>query len=132
MCVPRRALTGVLGLAATLATLVPAGTAYMRINTVMLPFSAIAMVANVSLRGAGDSVPGMFSTMLTRGAASLVLATHPDNADGAPDLVRRFVRYGASPRGAQALVLLVPVGVILGLAGAWLAVSRHLAAIRPE
>mgnify|MGYP000057755379 CR=1 FL=1 len=34
--------------------------------------------------------------------------------------------------GAQALVLLVPVGVILGLAGAWLAVSRHLAAIRPE
>ncbi|MEJ2308794.1 MAG: permease-like cell division protein FtsX [Gammaproteobacteria bacterium] len=34
--------------------------------------------------------------------------------------------------GARALVLLVPVGVILGLTGAWLAVSRHLAAIRPE
>jgi len=34
--------------------------------------------------------------------------------------------------GAQALIILVPVGVILGLAGAWLAVSRHLAAIRPE
>jgi MoxR-like ATPase len=34
----------------------------------------------------------------------LVLATRPDNP-GAPDMVRRFVRYGSSPRGAQALVL---------------------------
>jgi MoxR-like ATPase len=36
-------------------------------------------------------------------AVNLVLATHPTNAK-APDEVRRFVRYGASPRGAQALV----------------------------
>jgi MoxR-like ATPase len=35
-------------------------------------------------------------------AAALVLATHP-NPKG-PENVRRFVRYGASPRGAQALV----------------------------
>jgi MoxR-like ATPase len=34
----------------------------------------------------------------------LVLATRPDHP-GAPDMVRRFVRYGSSPRGAQALVL---------------------------
>ncbi|MGC9317523.1 MAG: AAA family ATPase [Armatimonadota bacterium] len=34
----------------------------------------------------------------------LLLATHPDN-DEAPESVRRFVRYGASPRGAQALLL---------------------------
>jgi len=34
----------------------------------------------------------------------LVLATHPENPE-APDIVRRFVRYGSSPRGAQALVL---------------------------
>ena len=33
----------------------------------------------------------------------LVLATRPDR-EGAPDMVRRFVRYGSSPRGAQALV----------------------------
>jgi MoxR-like ATPase len=33
----------------------------------------------------------------------LVLATRPDHP-GAPDMVRRFVRYGSSPRGAQALV----------------------------
>jgi MoxR-like ATPase len=36
-------------------------------------------------------------------AVRLVLATHPDRP-GAPDLVKRFVRYGASPRGAQALI----------------------------
>jgi MoxR-like ATPase len=37
-------------------------------------------------------------------AARLVLATHP-SADAAPEIVRRYVRYGASPRGAQALIL---------------------------
>ena len=35
-------------------------------------------------------------------AARTVVATHPDN-ESAPDLVRRHVRYGASPRGAQAI-----------------------------
>jgi MoxR-like ATPase len=34
----------------------------------------------------------------------MALATHPENAD-APDVVRRYVRYGVSPRGAQAIVL---------------------------
>ncbi len=37
-------------------------------------------------------------------AARLVLATHP-GGEFAVDLVNRFIRYGASPRGAQALVL---------------------------
>jgi MoxR-like ATPase len=37
-------------------------------------------------------------------AARLVRSTHPD-ADGAPPLVRRVVRYGSSPRGAQGLIL---------------------------
>ncbi len=36
--------------------------------------------------------------------SALVLNTHPEHA-GAPEMVRRFVRYGSSPRGAQALVL---------------------------
>jgi len=39
-----------------------------------------------------------------RYAATLVGATHPDN-EIAPDLVRTYVRYGASPRAAQAMVL---------------------------
>ena len=37
-------------------------------------------------------------------AATLVGATHPEN-ELAPELVRRYVRNGASPRGAQALIL---------------------------
>jgi MoxR-like ATPase len=37
-------------------------------------------------------------------ASLTVLATHPQ-WDGAPEMTRRFVRYGSSPRGAQALVL---------------------------
>ncbi|MDZ4773418.1 MAG: AAA family ATPase [Planctomycetota bacterium] len=37
-------------------------------------------------------------------AARVVLATRPDDAS-APDAIKRFVRYGASPRGAQALLL---------------------------
>jgi MoxR-like ATPase len=37
-------------------------------------------------------------------ASGVVMASHPQWAD-APEVTRRFVRYGASPRGAQALIL---------------------------
>ena len=37
-------------------------------------------------------------------AAKLVLRTHPENEE-APDFIRQYVRYGSSPRGAQALIL---------------------------
>jgi MoxR-like ATPase len=37
-------------------------------------------------------------------AIHLTLATHPQSAT-APELVKKYVRYGASPRGAQALVI---------------------------
>src|ERR1051325_4212916 len=37
-------------------------------------------------------------------ASAIVMATHPQ-WEQAPEVTRRFVRYGASPRGAQALVL---------------------------
>ncbi|OGL08774.1 MAG: AAA family ATPase [Candidatus Rokubacteria bacterium RIFCSPLOWO2_02_FULL_72_37] len=37
-------------------------------------------------------------------ASTIVMATHPQ-WELAPDVTRRYVRYGASPRGAQALVL---------------------------
>ncbi len=41
---------------------------------------------------------------VTAYAARLARATHPDD-EGAPEAVRRYVRYGASPRGMQALIL---------------------------
>jgi MoxR-like ATPase len=40
---------------------------------------------------------------ITAYAVSLLAATHPDNRR-APSLSRQYVRYGGSPRGAQALV----------------------------
>ncbi len=42
-------------------------------------------------------------------AVRLVLATHPEEGGGA----RRFVRYGSSPRGAQALVLCAKIEALL-------------------
>jgi MoxR-like ATPase len=42
----------------------------------------------------------------------LVLATHPENAQ-ATDKTRRFVRYGSSPRGAQAMILAAKIRAIL-------------------
>ena len=37
--------------------------------------------------------------------ARLVSATHPEQGNGAPDIVRKYVRLGSSPRGLQAMVL---------------------------
>jgi len=48
---------------------------------------------------------------ITAYAVSVLAATHPDNRR-APGLVRQYVRYGGSPRGAQALVT---AGKILAL-----------------
>jgi MoxR-like ATPase len=47
-----------------------------------------------------------------RYAVALVLATHPDNA-AATDTTKRYVRYGASPRGAQAIILAAKIRAIL-------------------
>jgi MoxR-like ATPase len=51
-------------------------------------------------------------TEVRRWGISVVAATHPD-ADRAPASVRKFVRYGASPRGAQAIVLAAKIQAIL-------------------
>jgi MoxR-like ATPase len=56
----------------------------------------------VEMQQLARSVP--IAPHVTAYAVSVLAATHPDNAR-APELVRSFVRYGGSPRGAQALVL---------------------------
>ncbi len=43
---------------------------------------------------------------------AIVMATHPDQPQ-ATELTRRFVRYGSSPRGAQALILAAKIRAIL-------------------
>ncbi len=44
--------------------------------------------------------------------ARLVIATHPEHPT-APDMVRSYVRYGASPRGAQAIIIGAKVNALL-------------------
>ncbi|HVU04459.1 MAG TPA: MoxR family ATPase [Polyangiaceae bacterium] len=45
-------------------------------------------------------------------AVRLLLSTHPETAD-APERVKRFVRTGASPRGAQAMLLAAKIRALL-------------------
>jgi MoxR-like ATPase len=53
-------------------------------------------------------IPGHVSEYVAR----LVVATHP-GSDSAPDMVNRYVRYGSSPRGAQAMILGAKVNALL-------------------
>jgi MoxR-like ATPase len=56
----------------------------------------------VAMQRLARSVP--IAPHVTAYAVSVLAATHPDS-DRAPGLVKEYVRYGGSPRGAQALVL---------------------------
>ena len=58
--------------------------------------------AIVAMQQLARAVP--IARHVTEAAARLTRATHPDDPN-APDEVRRYVRYGASPRGIQALIL---------------------------
>jgi MoxR-like ATPase len=46
-------------------------------------------------------------------AVRIVMATHPE-AEGAPEATRQYIRYGASPRAAQAIVLAAKIFALLG------------------
>jgi len=61
-------------------------------------------------------------------AARLTMATHPEN-ETAPERVRKFVRYGSSPRGAQALILGGKVTALL--AGRYNVAFEDLRAVAP-
>jgi MoxR-like ATPase len=45
-------------------------------------------------------------------AIRILRGTHPDT-EGSPELVRKYVRYGGSPRGAQAMVLGAKIHALL-------------------
>src|SRR5919201_1327755 len=49
---------------------------------------------------------------IRRYGIGVVLATHPENERATPK-VRRYVRYGSSPRGAQAMILAAKIRAIL-------------------
>ena len=56
----------------------------------------------LTLRALAREVP--IASHVKEFAARLVLASHPEEADSAP-VAKKFLRFGASPRGAQSLVL---------------------------
>jgi MoxR-like ATPase len=64
----------------------------------------------VAMQRLARSVP--IGPHVTAYAVSLLAATHPDQ-ERAPELVRQYVRYGGSPRGAQALVLAGKIQALL-------------------
>jgi len=55
-------------------TVVKAGTDYLRINAGFEPILAVAMVLSFALRGAGDTRPGLTSTILSRWIVMLPFA----------------------------------------------------------
>ena len=69
---------------------------------------------------AGGQVIGMGQLALgapipshvSRYAARVIVATHPDS-DQAPAMLRSYARYGASPRGAQALIIGAKINALL-------------------
>jgi MoxR-like ATPase len=52
------------------------------------------------------------ASTIVQHAVDLVVASHPDQPE-APEAVRRYVRFGASPRGAQALILAAKATALL-------------------
>jgi len=61
--------------------------------------------------------------------ARLIVATHPDDPS-APERVKQFVRYGSSPRGAQALILGGKINALLD--GRFNVSFEDIAAVAPS
>ncbi|MCK6625197.1 MAG: MoxR family ATPase [Anaerolineae bacterium] len=66
--------------------------------------------AIVAMQALARAVP--IARHVTEAAARLTRATHPDDPN-APDEVRRYVRYGASPRAMQSLILAGKITALL-------------------
>jgi len=64
----------------------------------------------MAMRSLARQVP--IASHVNEYAARLITATHP-NSPSAPPIVHKFVRYGASPRGGQALILGAKVTALL-------------------
>ena len=64
----------------------------------------------IEMQRLARSVP--IAPHVTAYAVGILAATHPDQPR-APELVRQYVRYGGSPRGAQALVATAKIGALM-------------------
>jgi len=69
-----------------------------------MPHGDKVMDAELLLQWAGLVRDVPVAPQITSYVVRLVTASHPESPD-APDIVKQYVRYGSSPRGAQALLL---------------------------
>jgi MoxR-like ATPase len=97
----------------------------------LVPFPPTADLLEIARRTTGDPMPGLkpvadgrailaahrvarevpIAEHVLEYAARLITASHPDRTE--VDMVRKYVRYGASPRGLQTLVLAGKVRALL-------------------
>ncbi len=84
----------------------------VRTTGATMPGASVAANGPMILRMGDLARKVPVATHVSEYAARLVVATHPD-AERAPDAVRRYVRYGSSPRGAQALILGAKISALL-------------------
>jgi MoxR-like ATPase len=71
-------------------------------------------VSGAQIIAMGDLVRQVpIASHVTEYIAALVIATHPESGAAPDSLVAQFVRYGASPRAAQAMVLGAKVNALL-------------------
>ena len=64
----------------------------------------------LELRALSRQIP--IADEVRRYAILMIMGTHPDHEAATP-MVRQFVRYGSSPRGAQALILCAKIRAVL-------------------
>ena len=64
----------------------------------------------IAMRELARQVP--IASFVSEYVARLTVATHPENHE-APEMIKKFVRYGSSPRGAQAMILGAKVTALL-------------------
>ncbi len=80
----------------------------------------------LQMRDLARQVP--IASHVSQYAASLVIASHPNSPSATP-LVKKYVRYGASPRGGQALILGAKVTALL--AGRYNVAFEDIQAVAP-
>lgn len=74
------------------------------------PGKVISAERVLQLRNLSRRIP--IADEVRRYAILLVMGTHPEHEAATP-MVRQFVRYGSSPRGAQALILCAKIKAVL-------------------
>ena len=80
----------------------------------------------LQMRDLARQVP--IASHVSQYAAALIVASHPNGSSATP-LVKQFVRYGASPRGGQALILGAKVTALL--AGRYNVAFEDIQAVAP-